>query len=102
MRIALIAAVALALPGAAAAQDAGIAGTVTDDTGGVLPGVTVEAAGPALPTPGLAFTDGDGGYALTGLPAGSYTLTFTLPGFERLEREAVLDVLFRSVGPECL
>ena len=83
--------VMLALPGVVAAQDAGIAGTVTDDTGGVLPGVTVEAAGPALPAPGLAFTDGDGRYALTGLPAGSYTLTFSLPGFERLEREALLE-----------
>ena len=90
MRIVLIAAWMLVAPLAAAAQDGGIAGTVTDDTGGVLPGVTVEASGAALPAPRLAVTDGDGGYAFTDLPPGSYALTFSLAGFERLQREAAL------------
>ncbi len=90
MRIQLIAACILTAPLAAAAQDGGIAGTVTDDTGGVLPGVTVEASGAALPAPRVAVTDGDGGYAFAGLPPGSYALTFTLAGFERLQREAAL------------
>ena len=51
MRTALIAALVLAAPWAAAAQDGGITGTVTDDTGGVLPGVTVEASGPRAARP---------------------------------------------------
>ena len=40
--------VVLLLPALASAQDSGIAGVVSDDTGGVLPGVTVTAASPAL------------------------------------------------------
>ena len=90
MRFALIAACMLAAPCAVAAQDAGIAGAVTDDTGGVLPGVTVEASGAALPAVRVAFTDGDGLYSLTGLPPGGYVVTFTLPGFERAERDVEL------------
>ena len=90
MRTALIAACVLVAPWAVAAQDGGVAGTVTDDTGGVLPGVTVEASGPALAAPLVAVSDGDGRYALTGLPPGGYVVTFTLAGFERLEREVVL------------
>ena len=90
MRTALIAAFMLAAPWAAAAQDGGITGTVTDDTGGVLPGVTVEASGSALPSPRVAVTDGDGRYAIAGLPAGGYLVTFSLAGFERLERDVEL------------
>ena len=90
MRITLMVASLLAAPLAAAAQDGGISGSVTDDTGGVLPGVTVEASSPALAGPRVAFTDGDGAYSLTALPPGSYSVTFTLPGFERAEREVEL------------
>ena len=91
MRTVLIAACVLAAaPWAAAAQDGGIAGTVTDDTGGVLPGVTVEASGGGLPAPLVGVTDGDGSYEVTGLPPGGYVVTFTLAGFERLEREVEL------------
>ena len=85
MRTATIAMCLLAVPCIASAQDGGIAGTVTDDTGGVLPGVTVEASGGALPGPRVAFTDGDGRYAFTALPPGGYVVTFTLAGFERIE-----------------
>ena len=86
--VALLIASWLAAPLAAAAQEGGIVGRVTDGTGGVLPGVTVEVSGAALPAgPLVAVTDGDGGYAFTALPAGSYSVTFTLPGFERAERE---------------
>ncbi len=87
MRTALFVAFLLLVPYAASAQDGRIAGAVTDDTGGVLPGVTVAAEGPALAGDSrVVVTDGDGGYALEALPAGGYTLTFTLPGFEELER----------------
>ena len=90
MRTAAIATCLLAAPYLAAAQDSGIAGTVTDDTGGVLPGVTVEAAGGGLPAARVAFTDGDGRYAFTALPPGGYVVTFTLAGFERMELDVEL------------
>ena len=52
--------------------------------------MTVEASGGALPGPVVAVTDGDGGYAFPVLPAGTYTVTFTLAGFERLDLDAEL------------
>ena len=73
----------LALPLPALAQDAIISGTVADQTGGVLPGVTVEAAGPALADgPRVTVTDGAGRYTVSGLPAGDYSVSFSLPSFE--------------------
>ena len=74
----------------AAAQDSGIAGAVTDDTGGVLPGVAVEAASPVLIEGArLAVTDARGRYAFTALRPGVYTVTFTLTGFTTVVREGV-------------
>ena len=85
MKIALIVACLLAVPCAAVAQDGRIAGTVTDATGGILPGVTVVAAGPVVAGgPLVIVTDGTGQYAFAALPPGEYTLTFTLLGFEQL------------------
>src|SRR5437667_3397930 len=79
------------LPTMASAQGTGaIAGTVRDASGAVLPGVTVEAASPALiekvPT---ASTDGSGQCKIIQLPPGVYTVTFTLPGFSVVKREGV-------------
>jgi iron complex outermembrane receptor protein len=77
------------VPGVAAAQ-ATLAGEVTDTTGAVLPGVTVEAASPALTEKvRTAVTDGGGRYRIESLPPGSYTVTFSLPGFARLTREDI-------------
>ena len=53
----------VAAPWFAAAQNGGISGTVTDDTGAVLPGVTVEALGVAPTGPRAAVTDRNGSYA---------------------------------------
>ena len=67
-----------------------IAGSVSDETGGVLPGVTVEVASEALiEQRRVAFTDGRGRYALEALRPGLYTITFTLPGFSSVVREGV-------------
>ena len=80
----------LALPLTALAQDAAITGTVADQTGGVLPGVTVEAAGPTLADgPRVAVTDGEGQYSIDGLPAGDYAVSFSLPSFETALRDGV-------------
>ena len=70
----------LIAPALAAAQDSGIAGAVTDNTGGVLPGVTVEASSPALIEGSrVAFSDGQGRYAITALRPGTYTVTLIWP-----------------------
>jgi hypothetical protein len=74
----------------ATAQTTGsIVGRVTDEGGGVLPGVTVEARSPALQGSRTAVTDGTGTYRLTLLPPGDYTVSFNLQGFAPESRKAV-------------
>jgi hypothetical protein len=81
---------ALILFPALAHAQATLAGTVRDASGGVLPGVTVEASSPALiEKVRTTSTDGSGQYRIEALPPGSYTVTFTLPGFTTVNREAV-------------
>ena len=78
----------LLMPAIASAQ--AIGGTVTDSTGGVLPGVTVEARSPALiEQVRTAVTDGNGQFLIIALETGTYSVTFTLPGFSTLIREGV-------------
>jgi hypothetical protein len=80
-------AVLFVLPTAARAQVT-LAGAVTDNTGAVLPGVTVEASSPALiEKVRTATTDGNGRYRIENLRPGEYTLTFTLNGFATVKRE---------------
>jgi hypothetical protein len=77
------------LPSGLYAQ-ASIAGTVRDTSGAVLPGVTVEASSPALiEKVRSVVTDGAGQYVVESLRPGSYTVTFTLPGFSTVKREGV-------------
>ena len=77
------------LPAIASAQ-AVIAGDVHDTSGAVLPGVTVEAASPALiEKVRTAVTDGSGQYRIIDLRPGSYTVTFTLAGFSTLKRDGL-------------
>src|SRR5688572_12670224 len=67
-----------------------ITGVVRDDSGGVLPGVTVEAASPALiEKTKSAVTDGTGQYRIVDLRPGTYSLTFSLPGFTTVKREGL-------------
>ena len=69
---------------------ASIAGVVRDTSGAVLPGVTVEAASPALiEKVRSAVTDGTGQYRIEDLRPGPYTLTFTLTGFSTVKREGI-------------
>src|SRR5687767_9632444 len=79
------------LAGPVWAQSTGsIAGTVKDTSGAVLPGVTVEAASPALiEKVRVAVTDDQGNYKITDLRPGVYTVTFTLPGFATFRREGI-------------
>lgn len=66
-----------------------IVGTVTDDTKGVLPGVTVSARGSALMGVRTVVTEADGGYRFPALPPGTYTLVFELGGFTTVTRENI-------------
>ena len=78
----------LLLPNPAAAQEIG--GTVTDSTGGVLPGVTVEVRSPdIIEQVRTAVTDGNGQYLVVALEAGTYSVTYSLPGFGTLVREGI-------------
>ena len=81
----ILALIACVLPQVASAQS--IAGVVRDTSGAILPGVTVEAASPALiekvrttsvTAPAL--------YRLENLVPGVYSVTYTLPGFTTVKR----------------
>src|SRR5216684_4513280 len=68
----------------------GIAGVVRDSTGAVLPGVTVEAASPALiERVRTVVTDSQGEFKIVDLRPGTYSLTFSLTGFGSVKREGV-------------
>src|SRR5580765_6932691 len=81
--------VVLLLPATVFAQ-ATFTGTAHDPSGAVLPGVTVEASSPALiEKTRTAVTDGSGQYRIIDLRPGTYSLTFSLPGFTTVKRENV-------------
>jgi hypothetical protein len=81
--------VVLLLPAVVYAQ-AAITGVVRDTSGAVLPGVTVEAASPALiERTRSVVSDDTGQYRIVDLRPGTYTLTFTLPGFNTVKREGI-------------
>jgi hypothetical protein len=79
----------IALPLGAYAQ-ASISGLVRDSSGGVLPGVTVEASSPVLIEKArAATTDAAGRYTIPDLRPGPYRVTFSLQGFRTVVREGV-------------
>ena len=82
------------LPALSSAQSASgratLTGVVKDASGGVLPGVTVEATSASLIEKARQqVTDAAGRYRIVDLPAGAYALTFTLPGFSTVKRDAI-------------
>src|SRR5436853_284730 len=80
----------LTLPALALAQ-ASLTGVAKDPSGAVLPGVTVEASSPALIEKArTSVTDGTGQYRVINLPPGSYTVVFTLNGFNTFRREGIV------------
>src|SRR6478672_2412537 len=87
--LAVVMCVLLARPGLAQ-QASGIAGVVKDASGAVLPGVTVEAASPALiEKVRSVVTDGEGRFNIVDLRPGSYVVTFTLTGFNTFKRDGI-------------
>src|SRR6185436_7341503 len=89
----LVLTIGLCVPGLAAAQTANtgaISGEVRDSSGSVLPGVSVEAASPALiERARTVVSDSNGRYSITELRPGTYTVTFSLTGFGTVKREGI-------------
>ncbi len=77
-------------PSLAHAQATGsISGTAKDESGAVLPGVTIEATNTATNATRTAITGADGFYTLPLLPPGTYTVKASLAGFATLSRSGV-------------
>src|SRR4029453_5139589 len=70
--------------------DASIIGRVADDSGAVLPGVTVTVTSPQLQVPSVsAVTDATGEDRLTPLPIGTYAIEYALSGFQTIRQEGI-------------
>jgi outer membrane receptor protein involved in Fe transport len=69
-----------------------ITGNVRDTSGGVLPGVTVTAISPSLQGTRSATTSANGDYLIPFLPAGDYTVTFEVSGFQKLQKKIRVQV----------
>ena len=75
--------------GGGASSTATITGRVADNSGAVLPGVTVTASSPSMLGTQTAVTNEQGAYRFPAVPPGTYTLTYELPGFNTLRREGI-------------
>ncbi|HZK82617.1 MAG TPA: TonB-dependent receptor, partial [Humisphaera sp.] len=89
-RLMVSASAMIVFPALGLAQFGSIAGVVRDNSGAVLPNVTVEAASPALIEKSrTAVSDGSGQYRVEQLRPGTYTVTFTLSGFSTFRRDGI-------------
>src|SRR6266568_4336777 len=66
-----------------------LVGTITDDTGAALPGVSVTLKGPAIVGQQTTPTNERGFYRFAALPPGTYTVSYVLTGFGTINREGV-------------
>ena len=81
----------LITPALVFAQTTGtIEGTITDQSGSALPGVTVDLAGAGLQGARSAVTSADGRYRFLSVSPGAYTVTATLSGFGRVQKKATV------------
>jgi len=89
--VVLVGGVLLLLPIHARAQriTGQLVGTVTDDSGAVLPGVTVSLQGPQIVGVQTTTSNEKGFYRFIALPPGSYELSFALSGFSTLNLEGI-------------
>ncbi|PHY11971.1 MAG: hypothetical protein CK533_01445 [Acidobacterium sp.] len=79
-----------ALPAWAQTGGGALRGYVKDESGAVLPGVTVTATSPELLTPSVVVADQAGLYRLNNLPPGVYVVQAELAGFATQRREGIL------------
>jgi hypothetical protein len=89
-----VVAAVLLLPLVASAQTVGattgaINGKVVDSSDSVLPGVTVTIAAPQMQGTQTAVTNAEGNYRFPGIPPGTYTVRYELPGFGTIVREGI-------------
>ncbi|MBZ5560401.1 MAG: carboxypeptidase regulatory-like domain-containing protein [Acidobacteriia bacterium] len=90
MRVVLTGWALLILTAGAAQAQSAIAGVAKDASGGVIPGVTVEASSPVLiEKVRTAVTDEHGQYKIVDLRPGTYSVVFTLPGFNTFKRDGI-------------
>jgi outer membrane receptor protein involved in Fe transport len=75
-----------------------ITGRVTDEQGGALPGVAVEARSPAFQGVRTSVTDASGTYRLVLLPPGTYKVTAALQGFAKIESTVIVNLGKTSSG----
>ena len=75
----------------------GITGTVSDSSGGVIPGTTVTAVGDQTKLTRKQNTNDSGLYSFVNLPIGNYTLTFERDGFQTLKVPTILVQADRTV-----
>jgi hypothetical protein len=86
----IVGAALMLLPAVVSAQSA-INGTVKDTSGAAMPGVTVEASSDVLiEKVRSVVTNEVGAYQLVDLRPGTYSITFTLPGFATFRRDGVI------------
>src|SRR5512140_1166268 len=102
-RWALMAAVLAAVPSVPALAQSQITtgviqGIVVDTSGGVLPGVDVDARNTGTNLRRSAVTTKDGRYVLLQLPSGSYEVTFKLSGFATLVQKDVVVSVGQTVS----
>jgi len=67
-----------------------VSGTVRDESGAVLPGVTVTMTQTATGLSRTVVTDGSGAYVVSNLPTGPYEITTVLSGFATFRRTGVV------------
>ncbi len=79
-------AVLLLAQAASTASTGTLSGRVADETGGVLPGVTVELRASPAAEPVMTVTDASGDYSVAGLAPGRYQVSFSLASFATLTR----------------
>src|SRR3954471_11116974 len=94
-RLAAVLIVALAVPAFAQIEGGSISGTVKDEQGGVLPGVTVTAQG--VDATQTFVTEASGEYRFLNLAPAPYKITAVLPGFTTIIREGVAVSVGKSV-----
>ena len=91
-RLAIVVGCLTLLPAMSAAQTgSAITGVIRDGSGGVLPGVTIDARSPALIEGArAAVSDAQGVYRIVDLRPGTYRVSFTLPGFRSFVRDGIV------------
>ena len=85
----LLAALAIAAPAAAQLDRSRISGTIKDESGAVVPGVTVTATNLSTQTPTVVVTDGGGLYTFPSLTPGRYSVSAELSGFRKVVNDDI-------------